>query len=214
MPEPTKEGMNCVRIRLHNEDLPEGFFCESAVAIDTETMGLQMPRDRLCLVQLSTGDGDADIIQISQSQQSAPRLKRLLEDPAILKIFHFGRFDIAALKGRFGYNISPVYCTKIASRLARTFTEQHGLQALCRDLLGIELQKQLQSSDWGAIHLTEEQLQYAASDVIHLHAIRQSLDYILQREGRMKLAEKCFEFLPVRADIDLLGWSGKDIFAH
>ncbi len=203
-----------MQIRFHKGDLPEHYDPGASAAIDTETMGLRMGRDRLCLVQLSTGDGNADIVQISVSQTEAPRLKSVLENPAVLKIFHFGRFDIAALKRRFGAEIGPVYCTKIASHFARTYTDQHGLKALCRDLLGLELKKEQQSSDWGAGELTDEQLQYAAADVIHLHALKKELDVMLEREGRTRLAAACFEFLPARAEIDIQGWAGKDIFAH
>ena len=203
-----------MEIRFHRGDLPDSYDPGGSVAVDTETMGLQMGRDRLCLVQLSTGDGSADIVQIPAGATEAPRLESVLENAAVLKIFHFGRFDIAALKRTFGAELSPVYCTKIASRFARTYTEQHGLKVLCRDLLGVEIEKEQQSSDWGADHLTAAQLQYAASDVIHLHALKAVLDGMLEREGRAQLAAECFRFLPVRAEIDLQGWAGKDIFAH
>ena len=184
-----------------------------AVAIDTETLGLNPFRDRLCLVQLSSGDGHAELVQLSGSYD-APELIRLLADESILKIFHYGRFDMAVLKHFLGVMPRPVYCTKIASKLARTYTDRHGLKDLCRELLGIELSKQQQSSDWGAPDLTQEQLNYAASDVLHLHALREKLDAMLRREGREGLARACFEFLPTRAELDLRGWADIDPFAH
>jgi ribonuclease D len=200
--------------RLYLGDLPEGLDFGSAVAIDTEAMGLNPYRDRLCLVQLSAGDGDAHLVQLAPDDYAAPRLKRLLAEPSVTKLFHFGRFDLAMLCRYLGVMAAPVYCTKIASRLARTFTDRHGLRDLCKDLLSIELSKQQQSSDWGAPSLSEEQLRYAASDVLHLHALRSRLDAILAREGRDGLARACFEFLPHRVLLDLEGWSEQDIFAH
>jgi ribonuclease D len=203
-----------MNIRLHRGDLPADLALGPIVAVDTETMGLNPLRDRLCLVQLSGGDGNCELVQVARGQDSAPNLKRLMENPAVLKLFHFARFDIAALKHQLGIECRPLYCTKIASRLVRTFTDRHGLKDLCRDLLGVDLSKQQQSSDWGAGELTQEQLRYAASDVLHLHALRVKLDEMLAREGRMGLAEACFGFLPARADLDLGGWPDLDIFAH
>jgi len=201
-------------IDFHKGDLPPGRMTTRAIAIDTETMGLDPYRDRLCLVQLSQGDGRAVLLQFSGSDYHAPELKRLLADESVLKIFHFGRFDMAVLKHFFGVMPRPVYCTKVASRLARTFTDRHGLKDLTRELLGIELSKQQQSSDWGAPELTTEQLNYAASDVLHLHALREKLDAMLQREGRERLAKACFDFLPTRVELDLAGWADIDPFAH
>ena len=201
-------------IHLHHGDLPHGLGFGASVAIDTETMGLDPHRDRLCLAQLSAGDGVSHLVQFTPGGFDAPRLKALLTDPKVLKIFHFGRFDIAMLQHYLGALARPVYCTKIASRLARTFTDRHGLKDLCRDLLGVELSKQQQSSDWGAPELSDEQLRYAASDVLHLHALKQRLDEMLAREGRTALAQACFDFLPTRALLDLGGWSAEDIFAH
>lgn len=203
-----------MKIHLYQEDLPENYNVGNSIAIDTEAMGLNTQRDRLCLIQLSTGDGNADIIQIAAGQTAAPYLKTICENSNILKIFHFGRFDIALLKRALGIDVNHVYCTKIASRFARTYTDQHGLKMLCRELLNLDIEKQQQSSDWGKRNLTEEQLHYAASDVIHLHALKEKLDEMLIREGRKRLAEECFKFLPTRVDIDLHGWQGKDIFAH
>jgi ribonuclease D len=200
--------------RLYRGYLPENFDLGPVVAIDTEAMGLNPHRDRLCLVQLSRGDGDAHLVQFAPGGYAAPRLKRLLADRDILKLFHFARFDLAMLYHNLGVMAVPVYCTKIASRLARTFTDRHGLRDLCKDLVNIDLSKQQQSSDWGAETLTEEQLRYAASDVLHLHALRDRLDAILAREGREGLARACFEFLPQRVLLDLGGWSEQDIFAH
>jgi ribonuclease D len=200
-------------IELYQGDLPPGRFTGSTIAIDTETMGLDPYRDRLCLVQLSEGDGSAVLVQLSGSYD-APELKRLLADDSVLKLFHFGRFDMAVLKHYFGVMPRPVYCTKVASKLARTFTDRHGLKDLCRELLGIELSKQQQSSDWGAPELTQEQLNYAASDVLYLHALREKLDIMLRREGREGLARACLEFLPTRVELDLRGWSEIDPFAH
>lgn len=200
-------------IHLHAGDLPEG-LTGAAVAVDTETMGLNPHRDRLCLVQLSFGDGDAHLVHFPRGRYEAPRLAALLADPAILKIFHFARFDVAVLRHALGVECQPLYCTKIASRLVRTFTDRHGLKDLCRDLLGVELSKQQQSSDWGAPVLTPEQMAYAASDVLHLHALKDRLDEMLAREGRRELAEACFRFLPARARLDLEGWPEIDIFSH
>jgi ribonuclease D len=202
-------------IRLHRGDLPDlSRYRSGAVAIDTETMGLALGRDRLCVVQLSPGDGSADVVQIPAGAVAAPNLKALLVDPAILKIFHFARFDLGALGSAFGIMASPVYCTKIASRLARTYTDKHGLKDLVRELLGVDLSKQQQLSDWGADELTDAQVAYAASDVLHLHALKAKLDVMLAREGREALAQACFGFLPDRARLDLAGWAEQDIFAH
>jgi len=202
-------------IRLHRGDLPDvSHYRTNAVAIDTETMGLQPHRDRLCVVQLSPGDGSADVVQIPAGGQTAPNLANILSDPAILKVFHFARFDLGALQNALGVMAGPVYCTKIASRLARTYTDRHGLKDLVRDLLGIDLTKQQQLSDWGAEALSDAQLAYAASDVLHLHALRDKLDAMLAREGRMELAAACFRFLPDRVRLDLAGWAAEDIFAH
>ena len=201
-------------ITYHRGDLPAGLSFGTSVAIDSETMGLNPWRDRLCVVQLSAGDGTAHVVQLPQGQYDAPNLKALLTDPAVTKIFHFGRFDIAILKQYLGVVTTPVYCTKIASKLVRTFTDRHGLKDLCKELLNIELSKQQQSSDWGADSLTEEQLKYAASDVLYLHEMKAKLDVMLAREGRTELAEACFQFLPARAELDLAGWPEIDIFAH
>jgi len=199
---------------LHRGDLPAGLSWGEAVAVDTETMGLHPGRDRLCLVQLSAGDGVCHLVQIAAGQTEAPRLTALLTDPKILKLFHFARFDLGIVKHSLGVMPGPVYCTKIASRLVRTFTDRHGLKDLARDLLGIELSKQQQSSDWGAADLTTEQLRYAAADVLHLHRLRERLNEMLAREGRMELAQACFAFLPTRVALDLAGWAAEDIFAH
>ena len=201
-------------IRQHRGDLPDLSRYRGAVAVDTETMGLNPHRDRLCVVQLSPGDGSADVVQIPVAASDAPNLKRLMTDPAIVKIFHFARFDIAALYNRFGVMPTPIYCTKIASRLARTYTDKHGLKDLVREVLGIDLSKQQQLSDWGTAELSEPQIAYAASDVLHLHALRERLDAMLVREGRERLAAACFAFLPYRAQLDLAGWADEDIFAH
>ncbi len=200
--------------RLYRGDLAEGIGFGAAVAIDTEAMGLNPHRDRLCLVQLSGGDGDAHLVQFAPGCYDAPNLKRLLADPAVVKLFHFARFDIAILYHYLGVMPQPLYCTKIASRLARTFSDRHGLRDLCKDLLGIDLKKEQQSSDWGAPSLTDEQLRYAASDVLHLHALRARLEEMLARERRTELARFCFDFLPARALLDLAGWAEQDIFAH
>lgn len=201
-------------IRYHEGDLPADITFGVSVAIDTETMGLEPHRDRLCVVQLSRGDGSADVVRIAKDQTRAPRLEALLADPDIVKIFHFARFDIAALYNRFGVMTAPVYCTKIASKLARTYTDRHGLKDLLRELLGVEISKQQQSSDWGADTLSDAQLAYAASDVLHLHAVREKLEAMLAREGRTEVASACFGFLPMRARLDLMGWPDTDIFSH
>jgi ribonuclease D len=203
-----------VSIHLHRGDLPAEVAFSGSVAIDTEAMGLHPHRDRLCLVQLSAGDGVCHLVQLAPGRYDAPNLRRLLADPAVLKLFHFGRFDIALMKHYLGVLAAPVYCTKIASKLARTFTDRHGLKDLCKELLGVDLSKQQQTSDWGAEELGDEQLRYAASDVLHLHALRARLDIMLAREGRTELAAACFEFLPVRAELDLAGWAEQDIFEH
>jgi ribonuclease D len=202
-------------IRLHRGDLPDlSRYRGGAVAIDTEAMGLDLHRDRLCVVQISPGDGSADVIQIPAGTSDAPNLTKLLADGTILKIFHFARFDLAVLYKRLGVMPSPVYCTKIASRIARTYSDKHGLKDLVREVLGIDLSKQQQLSDWGSETLTDAQLAYAASDVLHLHALKEKLDAILIREGRADLAAACFRFLPDRVRLDLAGWAGEDIFAH
>ena len=200
--------------RLHRGDIPDLSRYRGSVAIDTETMGLDHHRDRLCVVQLSPGDGSADVVQIPHGGTEAPNLKRLLADPAVIKIFHFARFDLAALYQAFGVMPEPVYCTKIASRLSRTYTDKHGLKDLVREVLGIDLSKQQQLSDWGADSLSEAQLSYAAADVLHLHALKEKLDVMLAREGRTELAAACFGFLAARARLDLAGWAAEDIFAH
>ena len=202
------------KIFLHRNDLPDGLVFPGSVAVDTETQGLQPRRDRLCLVQLSSGDGTAHLVQFDGADWSAPRLKALLSDPAIVKIFHFARFDAAVLAHYLGAMPEPLYCTKIASKLVRTYTDRHGLKDLCGELLGVELSKQQQSSDWAAEQLSDQQKHYAASDVLHLHALKARLTEMLQREGRMALAEACFRFVPVRARLDLAGFEDVDIFAH
>lgn len=201
-------------ITLHKDDLPAGLDWGNAVAVDTETMGLNPARDRLCLVQLSKGDGDCHLVQLRQGVYAAPNLKALLANTAILKIFHFARFDLAVLRHYLGVATAPVYCTKIASKLTRTFTDRHGLKDLTKDLLGVDVSKQQQTSDWGADELTEAQQDYAASDVLYLHQLKEKLDAMLAREGRLDLAQACFDFLPARAQLDLLGWPEVDIFAH
>ena len=201
-------------ITLHQGDLPAGAGFKGSVAIDTETLGLKPHRDRLCLVQLSAGDGSAHLVQLKAGVVKAPRLKALLTDENVLKIFHFARFDMAALHHRLGVMTGPVFCTKIASKLARTYTDRHGLKDLVKELLGIEVSKEQQSSDWGADKLSKEQLAYAAQDVLHLHELKRRLDIMLAREGRGELAEACFRFLPTRATLDLLDWGEVDIFAH
>jgi ribonuclease D len=201
-------------IRLHRGDLPDLSRYTGMVAIDTETMGLSLSRDRLCLVQLSPGDGSADVVQIPPHAREAPNLKRLFADPGVLKIFHFARFDLGMLYNTFGVMPGPVYCTKIASRLSRTYTDKHGLKDLVREVLGHEISKQQQSSDWGAAELTDAQISYAAADVLYLHALKERLDAMLAREGREKLAAACFRFLPDRVRLDLAGFAEDDIFAH
>ena len=201
-------------VRLHRGDLPDLSRYGREVAIDTETMGLDPRRDRLCVVQLSPGDGSADVVQIPADVNDAPNLKALLTDPGVTKIFHYARFDIAVLKHRFGVLTGPLYCTKIASKLIRTYTDRHGLKDLVRELLGVDLSKQQQSSDWGAEKITDAQLEYAAADVLYLHDVKRHLDRMLQREGRTALAQACFSFLPTRIELDLMGWEETDIFAH
>ena len=199
---------------LYQDDLPEGLDFGASVAVDSETLGLNTHRDRLCLVQLSSGDGHAHLVQFANQDFAAPRLKALLADPGVLKIFHFARFDVAAFQHWLGVETAPIYCTKIASKLTRTYTDRHGLKDLARELLGIEISKQQQSSDWGAAALSPAQIDYAASDVLYLHALKDKLDFLLAREGRSDFAQRCFEFLPTRAALDLAGWPDVDIFAH
>lgn len=199
---------------LYQNDLPDGLDLGPIVAIDCETMGLNPHRDRLCVVQLSSGDGDAHLVQVAKGQTEAPNLARMLRDPEVLKLFHFGRFDIAVMYHAFGALAAPVYCTKIASKLVRTYTDRHGLKYLLQELLDTDVSKQQQSSDWGAAQLTEAQKSYAASDVLHLHRLKAALDAMLAREGRTEIAQACFEFLPTRARLDLAGWPETDIFAH
>lgn len=202
-------------IHLYPNDLPDDLVLGPVVAIDTETMGLDPRRDRLCLVQLSSGDGEAHLVQIDRGQTEAPNLTKLLTDPKVVKLFHFGRFDIAALENAFGVVTSPVWCTKIASRLGRTFTDRHGLKYLLQELVGVDVSKQQQTSDWGAADLSDAQLEYAASDVLHLHKLKDALEERLKRENRLGLAQACFDFLPARAHLDLLGWGEEgDIFRH
>ena len=202
-------------IHLHRHDLPDGLDLGPVVAIDTETMGLDPRRDRLCLVQMSAGNGDAHLVQIARGQREAPNLTRMLADQGTLKLFHFGRFDIAALENAFGVVTRPVWCTKIASKMVRTFTDRHGLKYLLNDLVSVDVSKQQQTSDWGAEVLTEAQLDYAASDVLHLHPLKAELERRLAREGRTALAQACFDFLPTRAHLDLMGWGDdNDIFHH
>jgi ribonuclease D len=203
-----------LNLHLHQNDLPDGLDFGAAVAIDTETMGLNVKRDRLCLAQLSAGDGVCHLVQFSDRPYQAPNLVKLLADQSVTKLFHYARFDLATLGHALGVTCQPVYCTKVASKLVRTFTDRHGLKDLCRDLLGVELSKQQQTSDWGAAELTQEQLRYAASDVLYLHRLRDRLDEMLAREGRQELAEACFAFLPTRAALDRLGWEDTDVFAH
>lgn len=201
-------------ITLYKGDLPDGLDLGDVVAIDSETMGLRPERDRLCLVQLSSGDGTAHLVQFDGKDYSAPNLKALMVDPKVTKLFHFARFDVAVIQAYLGVVTGPIYCTKIASKLVRTFTDRHGLKDLCRELLGIDLSKQQQSSDWGAPELSEEQMRYAASDVLYLHGLRAELDRRLVREGRDQIAAACFEFLPTRAALDLIGYRDEDIFSH
>lgn len=206
--------MAAPRIELHKGDLPAGVRFSGEVAIDTETLGLRPHRDRLCLIQLSGGDDTAHLVQIGRGQREAPRLTALLTDPAIVKIFHFARFDLAVLQQNLGVATAPVYCTKVASKLCRTYTDRHGLKDLTAELLGVELTKQQQSSDWAAADLSQQQLAYAASDVLHLHALKLRLDAMLAREGRTEIAAKCFEFLSMRAQLDLAGFEDMDMFSH
>ncbi len=203
-----------MRTYLHEDDLPDSFDPGQAVAIDCETLGLRHGRDRLCLVQVSAGDGAAHLVRVANPVSAAPRLQGMLVDERVLKIFHFGRFDIASLYRSYGVLARPVYCTRIASLFARTFTNRHSLKHLCSDLLDVSLDKEEQTSDWGRPYLTDAQLQYAAADVVHLHRIRECLDAMLQREGRVEFAQRCFEFLPWRARIDVEGWGDMDIFSH
>ncbi|SIO19010.1 ribonuclease D [Vannielia litorea] len=202
------------KTHLYKNDLPDGLELGPVVAIDCETMGLNPHRDRLCLVQMSGGDGNAHLVQIDKGQTEAPNLAAMLENPEALKLFHFGRFDIAAMYHAFGALAAPVYCTKIASKLVRTFTDRHGLKYLCQELIGVDISKQQQTSDWGAAELSQAQQSYAASDVLHLHQLREVLNGMLEREGRTDLAQACFDFLPTRARLDLAGWPEIDIFAH
>lgn len=199
---------------LYQNDLPDGLDLGPVVAIDCETMGLDPRRDRLCLIQMSGGDGNCHIVQVALGQTEAPNLCRMLQDPTVLKLFHFGRFDIAAMYNAFGALAAPVYCTKIASRMVRTFTDRHGLKYLLQEMVGVDISKQQQQSDWGAEKLTDAQLDYAASDVLHLHKLKAELDKRLAREQRTELAQNCFDFLPTRARLDLLGWTEPDIFSH
>jgi ribonuclease D len=203
-----------VKIRLHSGDLPDGLDLGPVVAIDTETLGLNPFRDRLCLVQMSAGDDVCHAVQFAPGEARAPNLKRMLADPAVLKLFHFARFDLGTLKRHLGVMAAPIYCTKTASRLARTYTDKHGLKDLVKELLGVDLSKEQQSSDWGAPQLSERQLAYAANDVAYLHRLKVALDAMLEREGRMAHAQACFAFLPARAELDLAGWADVDIFAH
>jgi len=202
-----------VTVTLYQDDLPPDLSFGDSVAVDCETMGLNLQRDRLCLIQLSAGDGNAHLVQF-RNGYDAPNLRRLLGNPSITKLYHFARFDVAAIERYLGVTAAPVYCTKIASKLVRTFTDRHGLKDLCNDLLGISISKQQQSSDWGAAELTEEQQNYAASDVLYLHALRERLDMMLEREGRRELAAAMFDFVPTRAKLDLAGWDEVDLFAH
>ncbi|RED18483.1 ribonuclease D [Pontivivens insulae] len=199
---------------LHQNDLPDDLDLGPVVAIDSETMGLIPHRDRLCVVQLSSGDGNAHLVQIAKGQTEAPNLTRMLADPDVLKLFHYGRFDIAVMEHTFGVRTAPVYCTKIASKLVRTYTDRHGLKNLLHELLAVDISKQQQSSDWGAAELSDAQIAYAASDVLYLHRLREELDRRLEREGRREIAQAAFDFLPVRAALDLAGWPEQDIFSH
>jgi len=201
-------------VHFHEGDLPDGLDLGPEVAVDSETMGLRYGRDPLCVVQLSSGDGDAHVVRLNRPAYDCPNLKRLMADPAVLKIFHFGRFDIAMMQLHLGVETRPVYCTKIASKLARTYTDRHGLKDVAREMAGVDLSKAQQSSDWGAAVLSQAQLEYAASDVLYLHAIKTRLDMMLEREGRFELSRKCFDFLPTRSQLDLAGWDEIDIFAH
>lgn len=201
-------------IHFHQDDLPDGLDFGDAVAIDTETQGLNLLRDRLCLVQLSAGDGHCHLVQIREKGAAAPNLKALLTSPSVTKIFHFARFDVAIIKENLGIDVAPIYCTKIASKLVRTYTDKHGLKDLCKEILDVELSKVQQSSDWAAADLSQEQLSYAASDVLYLHRLKDCLQEMLEREGRSHLAQACFDFLPIRGELDLKGWDETDIFAH
>jgi ribonuclease D len=201
-------------VKLYRGDLPQDFVAGNAIAIDTETMGLNPRRDRLCVIQISTGDGNAHVIQLDAKTTEAPRLKAVLEDPKVLKIFHFARFDVAVLKHRLGIQTAPLYCTKIASKIARTYTDRHGLKDLLRELMGIEANKQQQSSDWGSHVLSDAQKSYAAQDVLYLHELKARLEQMLEREGRAELARACFAFIPHRVDLDLGGWGEEDVFSH
>ena len=203
-----------MKIKLYQNDLPDGLDLGPLVAIDTETLGLNPFRDRLCLAQLSSGDGVCHAVQFAVGEYAAPNLKRMLADPDVTKLFHFARFDVAMFQRHLGVRVQPVYCTKIASKLVRTYTDKHGLKDLVRELLGVEISKEQQSSDWGAPELSERQLTYAANDVAHLHQLKIVLDTMLEREGRTHLAQACFDFLPTRAELDLAGWQETDIFAH
>lgn len=206
--------MSAPEIHLHQNDLPDGLDFGGSVAVDSETMGLNLSRDRLCLIQLSAGDGVCHLVQFKEGHFDAPNLRALFTDPKVTKIFHFARFDLAAIERYLGVTCSPVYCTKIASKLVRTYTDRHGLKELCKELIGVDISKQQQSSDWGAPDLSQEQLAYAASDVLHLHRLVEVLDERLAREGRSEMAKACFDFLPWRAKLDLAGWDEVDIFAH
>ncbi len=201
-------------VKLHKHDIPDDLDLGNIVAVDSETMGLIPHRDPLCLVQLSSGDGHAHIVQLDRETYDAPNLKALLGDQDVTKIFHFARFDIAIIKAYLDIDCTPIYCTRTASKLVRTYTDRHGLRECCKEMLGVDLNKQQQSSDWGAIDLSDDQLSYAANDVLYLHQLKEQFDERLKREGRMDLAQKCFDFLPVRAELDLTGWPGVDIFEH
>jgi ribonuclease D len=203
-----------MKVKLYQDDLPDGLSLGPVVAIDTETLGLNPFRDRLCLAQMTGGDGVCHMVRFAAGRYDAPNLKRMLADPAVLKLFHFARFDVAMFRHWLGVEVRPVYCTKIASKLVRTYTDKHGLKDLVRELLGVDLSKEQQSSDWGARELSEKQLAYAANDVAHLHQLKDALDAMLAREGRAHLAKACFDFLPMRAELDLAGWGDTDIFAH
>jgi len=203
-----------MKIKLHKGDLPDSLELGPAVAVDTETLGLNPGRDRLCLIQLSAGDGSAHLVQFARDQYEAKNLKRMLSNPNVLKLYHFARFDLAIIRRYLGILAGPVYCTRTASKIARTYTDKHGLKDLVKELLDVDLSKQQQSSDWGASNLTEQQLAYAANDVAYLHRLKDALDAMLEREGRQKLAQACFDFLPARAELDLAGWAEGDIFAH
>ncbi len=203
-----------MKIKLHKNDLPDGLNLGSIVAIDTETLGLVPSRDRLCLAQLSAGDGTAHMVQFEAGKYAAPNLKRLLSDPSVTKLFHYARFDVAVFRQYLGVTTAPIYCTKIASKLVRTYTDKHGLKDIVKELLGVDLSKEQQSSDWGAAELSEKQLAYAANDVAYLHRLKDALDAMLAREGRTAIAEACFDFLPWRAELDLSGWPDIDVFAH